>query len=64
MLSFSIFPDPETRRGLVSEETRARLIQSSRFHYLCRFISWESEELDERPHALLLAGARKSLGSC
>ena len=26
--------------------------------------SWESEELDERPHALLLAAARKSLGSC
>ena len=26
--------------------------------------SWESEELDERPHALFLTAARKSLGSC
>jgi hypothetical protein len=33
--------------GLVCEKTRARLLQSSRFHHLCRFISWESEELDE-----------------
>src|SRR6202011_165599 len=32
---------------LVREKTRARLLQSSRFHHLCRFISWESEELDE-----------------
>jgi hypothetical protein len=49
---------------LVCEKTRARLLQSSRFHHLCRFISWESEELDERPHALFLTAARKSLGSC
>jgi hypothetical protein len=39
-------------------------MQSSRFHDLCRFIPWESEELDERPHALFLTAARKSLGSC
>ena len=25
---------------------------------------WESEELDERPHALFLTAAPKSLGSC
>ena len=49
---------------LICEKTRARLLQLSRFHHLCRFISWESEELDERPHALFLTAARKSLGSC
>src|SRR5262244_4335478 len=43
---------------------RARLLGSSPFHYLCRFLSWESEELDEGPHALFLTGARKSLRSC
>jgi len=37
---------------------------SSRFHHLCRFISWESEELDERPYALFLMAGRKSLSSC
>ena len=26
--------------------------------------SWESEELDERPHTLFLTAGRKSLGSC
>ena len=30
----------------------------------CAVSSWESEELDERPHALFLTAARKSLGSC
>jgi hypothetical protein len=34
-----------------------------RLHHLRRFISWESEELDERPHALFLMGGRESLGS-
>ena len=38
-------------------------ITSSRFHQLCRFIL-ESEELDERPHALFLTAVRKSPGSC
>jgi putative endonuclease len=32
-------------------------------HHLCR-LSWESEELDERLHALFLTAARKSLRSC
>src|ERR1700756_345426 len=41
-----------------------RSLQSSRFHHLCCFISWESEELDECPHALFLTAARKSFGSC
>jgi hypothetical protein len=54
----------EDSSRLVCEKTRAHLLQSSRFHHLCRFISWESEELDERPHALFLTAARKSLGSC
>jgi hypothetical protein len=27
---------------VVREKTRARLLQSSRFHDLCRFIFWES----------------------
>ena len=49
---------------LVCEKTRARLLQSSRFHHPCRFICWESEELDERPHPLFLAAGRESLGSC
>jgi hypothetical protein len=35
--------------------------QQSRFHHLCRFISWESEELDERPHALFLTAALNAL---
>src|ERR1700721_3034006 len=30
----------------------------------CAVSSWESEELDERPHALFLTAARKSPGSC
>src|ERR1700730_11573145 len=30
----------------------------------CAVSSWESEELDERPDALLLTAARKSPGSC
>ncbi len=54
----------EDSSRFVCEKTRARLTQSSRFHHLCRFISWESEELDERPHALFLTAGRKSLGSC
>ena len=54
----------EDSSRLVCEKTRARLLQSSYFDHLCRFISWESEELDERPHALFLTAARKSLGSC
>src|SRR5260370_6663460 len=54
----------EDSSRLVCEKTRARLLQSSRFHHLCRFISWEIEEFDERPHALFLTAARKSLGSC
>ena len=49
---------------LVCEETKARTLQSFRFHHLCHFISRESEEFDERPHALFLTAARKSLGSC
>jgi hypothetical protein len=32
-----------------SRKTRTRLLQSSRFHFLCRFILG-SEEPDERPH--------------
>ena len=39
-------------------------LESWRFHHPCRFISWESEELDELPNALFLATGRKSLGSC
>ena len=30
----------------------------------CAVSSCESEELDERPHALFLTAVRKSLGSC
>jgi hypothetical protein len=45
-------------------KVRARLSKSSRLHYMYRFISWESEELDEGPQALFLIDARKSLGSC
>jgi hypothetical protein len=50
----------EDSSRLVREKTRARLLQSSRFHHLCRFISWESEELDECPHALFLTAAREA----
>jgi hypothetical protein len=35
------------------EKTRARLLQS-RALTTCAVSSWESEELDERPHALFL----------
>jgi hypothetical protein len=54
----------EDSSRLVCEKTRARLLQSSRFHHLFRFISWEIEEHDERPHALFLTAVLKSLGSC
>jgi hypothetical protein len=56
-------PAGEDSSFLVREKTRARLVQSSGFHHLCRTI-WGSEELDEFPHALFLTAARKSLGSC
>src|SRR5260370_23666886 len=54
-------------RSAISLQRRKKFcsrLQSSHFHHLCRFISWESKELDERPHALFLTAARKSLGSC
>ena len=43
---------------------RERADDSHRAFTTCAVSSWESEELDERPHALFLAAARKSLGSC
>src|ERR1700687_2377292 len=61
-IPFSMSVCEESSR-LVRKKTRARLLQSSRFHHLCRFILG-SEELDERAHALLLAAAWKPLGSC
>ena len=69
LTAFDAFLEPpgpvgEDSSRLVCEKTRARLLQSSRLHHLCRFISWESEEIDERPHALFLTAARKSPGSC
>ena len=53
----------EDSSRLVREKASARLLQSSRFHHLCRFLSWESEELDERSHACFLTAGRKSPGS-
>ena len=43
---------------------RERAYYSHRAFTTCAVSSWESEELDERPHALFLTAARKSLGSC
>lgn len=43
---------------------RERTSHSHRAFSPCAVSSWESEELDERPHALFLTAARKSLGSC
>jgi hypothetical protein len=43
---------------------RGRADDSHRAFTTCAVSSWESEELDERPHALFLTAARKSLGSC
>jgi hypothetical protein len=40
------------------------LLRSLRFHQLLRFIFSESEELEERLHALFLTAARQSPGSC
>jgi hypothetical protein len=48
---------------LVREKTRARLLQSSGFHHLCRIV-YGSEELDARTHVLRLTAARKSVVSC
>src|SRR6266404_4696292 len=43
---------------------RERAYYSHRAFTTCAASSWESEELDERPHALFLKASRKSLGSC
>jgi hypothetical protein len=42
---------------------RKRADDSHRAFTTCAVSSWESEELDEPPHALFLAAPRKSLGS-
>jgi hypothetical protein len=60
---FISLPSIRVADNPVREKTRARLLRSSRFHRV-RFSSWESEEIDERLHALFLTAARKSLGSC
>ena len=44
--------------------TLERVYYSHRALTTCAVSSWESEELDERPHALFLTAGRKSLGSC
>src|SRR5262249_36487545 len=49
----------EDSSRVACEKPRARLLLSPPFHHLCRFLSWESEELDERPHALFLTAERK-----
>jgi hypothetical protein len=46
----------------VHEKTRACYYGHQAFT-TCAVSSWKSEELDERPHAVLLTAARKSLGS-
>jgi hypothetical protein len=43
---------------------REKTYKSHRVFTTGALSSWESEELDERPHALFLTAARKSLGSC
>jgi hypothetical protein len=43
---------------------RERADDSHRAFTTCAVSTWESEELDERPHALFLPPARKSFGSC
>jgi len=53
----------EDSSRLVREKTRARPLQSSRALTTLAVSSWESEELDERSHALFLTAARKALGS-
>jgi hypothetical protein len=58
-----LWPAFEDSSRLVREKTRAHLLQFRAFATLGAS-SWESEELDERPHALFLTAARKSLGSC
>ena len=54
----------QARRSQFRRPKQIRLLQSSRFHHLCRFISWEIEKLDERFDAFFLTAARKPLGSC
>src|SRR5262252_4550264 len=51
-------PICEDSSRLVREPARVRLY-SHRALPTCAVSSWESEELDERPHALLLTAARK-----
>ena len=46
------------------EKPRARGVGLSPSFRPCRFLSCESEEPNDRPHALLLTALRKSLGPC
>jgi hypothetical protein len=52
------------RSCAVCQKPRARVVGLSPSYRPCHFLSWEREELDDRPHALLLAARRKSLGPC
>jgi hypothetical protein len=47
-----------------SRQRRERAHYDQRAFTTCAVSSWESEELDEHPHALFLTATRKSLGSC
>lgn len=53
-------PLPKTHMAPLAKR-RERVVGLSSSYRPCRFFSWESEELDDRPHALLPAARRKSL---
>jgi hypothetical protein len=52
----------EDSSRLVREKTRARRLQIALLPPV-PFSTWESEEFDERPHALFPTAGRKALGS-
>jgi hypothetical protein len=53
----------EDSSRFVCKKTRARLLQSSRLHHPCRFISWESEELGSSRSVALAAGTTQGYDS-
>src|SRR5262250_489633 len=63
-ISISTSPFGRTPVAWFVKRRAADANYSYRAFTTCAILSWESEELDERPHALFLTAARKSLGSC
>jgi hypothetical protein len=54
----------EDSSRLVREKDESAPIIVIALSFTCAVSIWESKELDERPHTVFLAAARKSFGSC